>query len=348
MSFVDFLKRVARRPSLAYIVASGVTLAAAWLLVSAPQPARVAAADPPKQLDSAAWGKDHVGQELPEYMESGECLFCHREEVGKTWPRNKHNRTIREAVATEPAMEALTANEGAKAIAAEVTLLMGDTRAARFLRRSKDYGKLELLSVDASYGRTKRAKLDHTENPHWDVAIFAKECAGCHATAVDPKTHAFAAVALDCYTCHGDAPAEHANDSRLMPLAKKRKDSAAAVTSICASCHVRFGKSKSSGLPYPNNFVAGDNLFKDFQVDLALADDPKLNPGDRHVLDNIRDVVVNGKETMTCLSCHDIHNNSSKKHRDAPDQKYCLHCHEAGKPKTEYLKYEVHSDRCRY
>ena len=55
-----------------------------------------------------------------------------------------------------------------------------------------------------------------------------------------------------------------------MPLAKARKDSPAAVTShLRQSCHVRFGKSKSSGLPYPTNFVAGDNLFKDFQVDFG-------------------------------------------------------------------------------
>ena len=41
------------------------------------------------------------------------------------------------------------------------------------------------------------------------------------------------------------------------------------VTSICAQCHVRTGKSRSTGLPYPNNFVAGDNLFRDFQVDFS-------------------------------------------------------------------------------
>ena len=51
------------------------------------------------RLDPAAWGTDHVGQPLPEYMESGECLFCHRTEVGVTWGDNKHNRTIREAEA---------------------------------------------------------------------------------------------------------------------------------------------------------------------------------------------------------------------------------------------------------
>src|SRR5262249_44913434 len=145
-------------------------------------------------------------------------------------------------------------------------------------------------------------------------------------TAVNPQTHAFAEPYIDCFSCHGDAPEEHANDAKLMPLAKARKDSAAAVTSVCASCHARFGKSKASGLPYPTNFVAGDNLFKDFQVDFAVADDPKLNPADAHVMQNVRDVVLHGRESTTCLSCHDVHTGSSKKHRELAVTQYCEHC----------------------
>ena len=302
----------------------------------------------PQTLDPAAWGADHVGQELPEYMESGECLFCHRNEVGVSWVTNKHNRTIREPEPDGAALAALRADPATKDLAEEVQLLLGDTRHNRFLKRAAEYGKLDMLSTGANLSRTGRARLANAKDPHWDGKTFAAECAGCHATAIDPATHAFAAVSLDCFTCHGDAPAEHANDGKLMPLAKKRHDSPAAVTSICAQCHVRFGKSKSSGLPYPNNFVAGDNLFRDFQFDFALADDPHVNPADRHVLDNVRDVVLFGREQMTCLSCHEVHTGSTKLHRDVPDQKYCLHCHEAGKSKKEHIPYEVHSDRCRY
>ena len=60
-------------------------------------------------------------------MESGECLFCHRNEVGTTWGTNKHNRTIREADADNPALAALKANPATKPLADEVQLLMGDT-----------------------------------------------------------------------------------------------------------------------------------------------------------------------------------------------------------------------------
>lgn len=299
------------------------------------------------RLDPAAWGTDHVSAEVPQYMESGECLFCHRQPIGNTWPGNKHNRTIRDADAQEPAITALRAEPAAKPLAGEVQLLMGNTRAQRFLKRSQAYGKLDLLSASAAFGRGRRAKIEPADKPHWDSETFALQCAGCHTTAVDPQTHAFAAVSLDCFTCHGDAPAEHANDAKLMPLAKARKDSPAAVTSICGSCHIRSGKSKATGLPYPTNFVAGDNLFKDFQVDFNAADDAKLNPADRHVMDNVRDVVVYGKET-SCLSCHDVHSGSTKKHRDLPVVKNCSLCHSDSQPIKGHKTYEVHSERCRY
>ncbi|MEX0677349.1 MAG: hypothetical protein WD063_09755 [Pirellulales bacterium] len=334
----------------AALALAAIALAAA-LAVRAGAAARLWAAPPAggeKRLDPAAWGSDHVGQPVPQFMESGECLFCHRNEVGGTWQTNKHNRTIRDAEAGEPAMRALAAEPKTRDLADEVELILGDTRAQKFLKRSAAYGKVDLLSAGASFGRGRRARIDAPETPRWDAETFAAECAGCHATAVNPRTHAFATVSLDCFTCHGNAPDEHTDDPKLMLLAKARNDSPAVVTSICASCHVRVGKSKVTGLAYPTNFVAGDNLFKDFQVDWNVADDPKLNPADRHVMDNVRDVALYGRESTTCLSCHDVHTGSSKKHRDLPTVQYCRHCHDPGNPIKGHKNYEVHSDRCRY
>jgi predicted CXXCH cytochrome family protein len=141
---------------------------------------------------------------------------------------------------------------------------------------------------------------------------------------------------------------KHSEDSTLMLLAKKRKDPAAVVTSVCAQCHVRTGKSRSSGLPYPNSFVAGDNLFRDLQVDFSDAGLKALNPVDRHVQENIRDVVVSGKEDVTCLSCHNVHQSSGKKHHRVAESPLCHQCHEASGSKKARKSYEVHSETCGY
>lgn len=335
-------------PSAALMLVAVALALVALLPRRAAQHSLAAEPDAKKRLDPAAWGSDHVGQPLPRYVEGGECLFCHRNEVGGTWQTNRHNLTIRAPEADSPAVNALKRDAATTPFADEVELLLGNTHAQRFLRRSKDYGKVDILTPVATFGRGRRARLKATDNPHWDDETFELRCAGCHATAVRPESHAFSTVALDCYPCHGDGQEDHTNDTTLMPLAKARKDPAEVVTSICASCHIRNGKSKSTGLPYPNNFVAGDNLFKDFQVDFRAADDEKLNPGDRHVLVNVRDVVVEGRKDVTCLTCHEVHAGSSKKHRDVAVDHSCTLCHEPGEPIKGHKDYDVHSECCQY
>src|SRR5262249_4616733 len=98
-----------------------------------------------------------------------------------------------------------------------------------------------------------------------------------------------------------------------------------------------------TGLPYPNQFVPGDNLFRDFQVDWSPEHLKKLNPADAHVLANVRDVVLLGKEDVTCLSCHDVHQQSSQKHRRVAPGESCLHCHNPTGSKKVRPTYEVHS-----
>ena len=178
--------------------------------------------------------------------------------------------------------------------------LLGAGDRVRFLKRA-GYGKLALLST-----RWEAGTLTRLERPHWDPAVFAASCAGCHTTAVDPSTRSFSALSLDCYVCHGDVDLEHTRDTRKMLLSKLRRDPARVVISICAQCHVRSGRSRSSGLPYPNGYVAGDNLFRDFEVDFSDARLAQLSRADRHVLENVRDVVVSGDDSLTCLTCHAV------------------------------------------
>ena len=257
--------------------------------------------------------QSHVGQPVPKYVTGDECLFCHRVNIADTWQQNSHARTVHPGETDE------------------TESVLGAHPPQRRLRPD-GYGKFDLLSRD---GKT------------WDKQVFALRCAGCHATAVDPETHTFSTASLDCYTCHGVAPQNHPNDTALVWFSKKHARDPKQIISICGQCHLRNGKSKASGLPYPDNFVAGDDLFADFQVDFSKADDPDLNPGDRHVLRNVRDVIVDGSD-VTCLSCHKVHDHSSAKHRLVLSGPICLDCHNAKGPKKEVTKYTVHSELCEY
>jgi hypothetical protein len=328
------------------------------LLVTAALVAAVTAAAPAggagatqsdsKQLDPAAWGSDHVGEPIPEYVTGDECLFCHRNDVGPTWSDNEHQRTMR-AIDRDGRPYHETAQDPAVApFLEEATVELGaGGEVVRFLEPSGRYGQVALL--DRGWTRDGRPPLASAgEPPAWDDDRFGERCAGCHATAVDTAVRAFSSPSLDCYTCHGAVDINHGEDTSRMLFAKARTDPAPVLVSICGQCHIRSGRSRSSGLPYPNNFVAGDNLFRDFAVDLSPAALGAVGPADRHVLENVRAVVLEGKEAVTCLTCHSVHGGSSERHEGLRTAAACFTCHVEGEPLTAVKSYLVTSELCEY
>lgn len=208
---------------------------------------------------------------------------------------------------------------------------------------------MDIASFVFAHGKQEGpVKVVGAEHAKWDAEKFAQKCAGCHATAVETESAAFGAFSLDCYACHGDVTLDHTNDTKLMHLSAKRNDRPHIVTSICAQCHLRGGESKSTGRPYPNQFVAGDNLFKDYVVNFTDEFIEALNPADRHIYRNVRDVAVRGVGQVTCLSCHQIHANSSAIHTSVRESAICADCHAPGEPMNKPILYQVHSDVCEY
>ncbi len=257
-----------------------------------------------------------MGKPVPDYVTGDECLFCHDRNIGITWQTNPHAWTIR-PVGIPPA-----AGEGP----AGATHVLGSGGRARWLKLA-GYGRFDLLDGDGK---------------SWQSDVFANRCAGCHTTAVDPATLAFSTFALDCYTCHGVVPGAHSGNTMLVWLSKKHDRPPREVVAICGQCHLRGARSHSTGLPFANNFVPGDNLFADFRPDFAAPADP-----DRHVYHNVRDVLERGGE-LTCLDCHRVHGDSSQKHHLAAVGEICLDCHNATGPKKNVRRVEGHSQACEY
>ncbi len=298
----------------------------------------------PRRVDLAAWGSDHVGKPFPSYLTGDECLFCHRK-IGPTWGNNRHQLTIRPASPDDPAVALLRQLPEGKEIVAETRYLMGSRRITRFLRRSKDYGKLDILSTsfvpkqqgssDAQKAQTLQSvgELRDSDSPAWDKKTFGDRCAGCHTTAVNRSARAFSALSLDCFVCHGDVPLDHTKDVSRVFLSSKNMEPRQ-VVSICGQCHLRGGKTKSSGLPYPNKFVSGDNLFRDFHVDFSEAAIQRLPAVDQHIFLSARDVAVFGQSAMNCLVCHNVHGQNTEKHQQLENHTLCSSCHIPGTNNT--------------
>lgn len=341
------MKRTVR---LLFFILSVALMIVAYSLTES-QPSAAQESSAPKQLDPKAWGGNHVGQPVPEFVHGDECLFCHRNTIGVTWQRNAHGVAVRQPE-DAPQLSAMLKAPELASVASGIEYFMGSRHRVRFLKK-EGYGKFAILSTQAVIDAgTKVKEWVSKDKPAWDKDKFASRCAGCHATGVDTKAKTFVAFGHDCYVCHGDVNLEHGNDTTLIWLSKKRRSDAKAITSICAQCHLREGRSRSTGLPYPNNFIAGDNLFQDFEVDWAKADVEKLNPGDRHVYRNARDVVVYGKDYPTCINCHQVHAESHAqsiaRHKLPPRAPLCFDCHN-NEPSIKGAKqYTVTSSLCEY
>lgn len=270
------------------------------------------------QPDPAAWGSNHAGQPIPEYIDGEQCLFCHRSEIGSGWQANRHARTIRPKF-SDPQDDA-----------EHNAFLLGSRQITR---------ELVLLRPGVfSMGTAQGA----------DPKQFGERCAGCHSSAVDPESRTFYSIGIDCFTCHGDVSLEHTNDTSLVQLSKKNRGDARVIVSICGQCHLRGGRSRSTKLPFPNNFIAGDNLFQDFEVDFALANESGLSPADRHVYENVRDVAVLGETKVDCLTCHLVHADSGNRHRRVLRNERCFTCHENSEKLTAPPASEVHGETCEY
>jgi hypothetical protein len=348
------------KPSVSLIITAKLLIVGAALLMvcafslALRASGQEAAQSKPAPRDPKAWGGNHVGQPSPEYLQGDECLFCHRNEIGAAWRENAHGKTIRQREDAPELAKMLAAQPALAAAAKQIEYFLGSRQRVRFLKK-EGYGKFAILNAMAilgEIGTTKAAapapvKITDAEKLIWDKDKFANRCAGCHATAIEPATKTFSAFGHDCYVCHGNVDLKHTNDNALVLLSKKRRNDAKVITSLCAQCHLRGAVSNSTSLPYPNNFIAGDNLFQDLKVDWAQADDEKMNPGDRHVWRNVREVALYGNETITCLSCHQVHANTSFKHRRVLRASICTECHE-GEGFKNVKRYAVHSGLCEY
>ena len=103
-------------------------------------------AEPLATLDPAAWGSDHVGQPVPEYVDGNECLFCHRNDVGSPGATTTITGGPRDRP-DSPALAALQASPELKQAAGEVSLVMGERHRQRFLKPAAAFGQLDLFSV---------------------------------------------------------------------------------------------------------------------------------------------------------------------------------------------------------
>src|SRR5262249_60662825 len=136
-----------------------------------------------KTVDPKAWGGNHVGKPIPEYVHGDECLFCHRNDIGPTWQKIAHGVTVRQREDAPELTKMLESQPALADVAKQIEYFLGSRHRVRFLKK-EGYGKFTTLNAQAALGETGQAAqlIDHEKLP-WDTETFANRCAGRRTTA---------------------------------------------------------------------------------------------------------------------------------------------------------------------
>src|SRR5437016_4127832 len=88
-----------------------------------------------KQLDPKAWGSNHVGKPIPDYVHGDECLFCHRNDIGPSWQRNAHGVTVRQLEDAPELAKMIEAQPALAEVAKQIEYVLGSRHHVRFLKK---------------------------------------------------------------------------------------------------------------------------------------------------------------------------------------------------------------------
>jgi len=84
----------------------------------------------------AAWGGNHAGKPVPDYVHGDECLFCHRNDIGPGWQKNSHGITLRQSEDAPELQRVLESEPALKPVAAEIGYFLGNLHRVRFLKKA--------------------------------------------------------------------------------------------------------------------------------------------------------------------------------------------------------------------
>ncbi|MBW2066253.1 MAG: hypothetical protein JRJ03_15170 [Deltaproteobacteria bacterium] len=249
------------------------------------------------------------------FVGSETCKRCH-ERTYLEWKTSLHSRMMRDA-RLEP-----LANIGDFDSPSHVrTFTKEDVDYVLGSQWKQQYLKWEgnvLMVLPAQYnvftGEWKAYYPDEPSKRDWFY-----ECAGCHATGVDPEKRTFVEMGVACEACHGPGSnhVEAVPGYEIGTIIQANRLTPALAAQICGSCHTG-GRDKSGKYAYP----------ADYQIHKGAANlrlyfnefNPQENPeyfwpsgeskhSNQQYLDWKRS--EHAKVGVTCITCHDVHRSKS-------------------------------------
>jgi hypothetical protein len=252
--------------------------------------------------------KDRTGAT---FASSEACKKCH-ERTYLEWRTSLHSRMMRDAKLDSEAIigDFETPSDVRTFTKKDVDYTLGSQWKQQYLEKEGQ----DLIVFPAQYNvTTGEWKAYFPDEP--DKRDWFKECAGCHATGLDPEKKTFVEMGIGCEACHGPGSnhVEAVPGFEIATIIQAKRLTPAAAAQICGSCHTR-GRDKTGNYAYPAHYqsVKGAANIR-LYFDEASPDDNsdyfwpsgESRYSNQQYLDWKQS--QHAKVGVVCITCHSVH-----------------------------------------
>jgi hypothetical protein len=256
--------------------------------------------------------KDRIGAT---FVGSETCKKCH-ERTYLEWRTSLHSRMMRD-VKLEPLANIgdFRASGGARTFNQEdVDFVLGSQWKQMYLKREGQNVTVLPAQYNVFTGDWKSYFPDEPAKRDW-----LNECAGCHATGVDPEKKTFVEMGIACEACHGPGSnhVEAVPGYEIPTIIQASRLTPNLAAQICGSCHTR-GRDKTGKHAYPVEYqthkgVGNIRLYFD-EVNPKM-DSAYFWPSGESRYSNQQYLdwkqSEHAKVGVTCVTCHEVHSSTA-------------------------------------
>ena len=250
------------------------------------------------------------------FVGSETCKACH-ERTYLEWKTSLHSRMMRNVKEEPPANigDFISPSDARTFTKKEVAYTLGSQWKQQYLKRK---GK-DLIVLPAQYnvftGEWKSYFADQPEKRKWFT-----QCAGCHATGVDPEEKTFVEMGIACEACHGPGSnhVESLPGYEIPTIIQASRLTPALAAQICGSCHTRGRDKKGYAYPADYQIHKGEGNLRLYFDEASPNDGEEASyfwPSGESRYSNQQYLdwkqSEHAKVGVTCISCHDVHRSKS-------------------------------------
>ncbi len=197
-----------------------------------------------------------------QYTTSEGCKECHPE-IYRQWEMTSHAKMLRDARKTPSAILADNFSEDIPFTKDDIEFTLGSHWIQKYLTRID--GDLYILP---RFWNIVENDWEPYSIWNWRNRPYSHHCNWCHSVGYDTGTKTYVEESIGCEACHGPGK-RHAESGEAEDIVNPAKLPKMEADMICEACHTDGKDRRSKTYPFPDGYVAGDDL-REYYTDFFM------------------------------------------------------------------------------